>query len=210
MIATAPSTATQGLAHSDDMHAGAEHLQKGDDVIDEFVEAALTMPQAYVARVVPVGDIDIMVGEKGLRRATQQRRKMSRHRRHQEHSGLRRRYVFFKVQQSAERCAMNRRLAHRGEPAAYIDSLNSEGGPMVAQPCALRRARKWPPQPGGAHCAAFQGAGAQARLQRGRQKPAPVQPCRNTPESSDRSLSVTDRLRCWHGGCMYAGEGGCG
>jgi hypothetical protein len=32
------------------------------------------------------------------------------------------------------------------------------------------------------------------RLQPGRRKPAPVRPCRNKPESSDRSLAVTDRL----------------
>jgi hypothetical protein len=46
------------------------------------------------------------------------------------------RWVFFKAQQGAERCAMNRRLAHRGQAAADIDSLNSEGGPTMAQPCA--------------------------------------------------------------------------
>jgi hypothetical protein len=61
---------------------------------------------------------------------------MPRHRRHQEDSGLRRRYIFFEVQQRAERCLMNRGLAHRGEPAADIDGVNSEGGPMVAQPGA--------------------------------------------------------------------------
>jgi hypothetical protein len=75
-----------------------------------------------------------MVGEKRLRSAAQQRREMPRHRRHQEHSGLRRRYVFFKMQQGAEGCAMNRGLAHRGEPAANIDSINPKGGPLVAQP----------------------------------------------------------------------------
>jgi hypothetical protein len=31
---------------------------------------------------------------------------------------------------------MNCRLVHRGKPAADIDGVNSEGGPMVAQPCA--------------------------------------------------------------------------
>ena len=45
-----------GLAHSDDMHTGAKHLQKGDDVIEKLVEAELAVPHAAVARVVPVGD----------------------------------------------------------------------------------------------------------------------------------------------------------
>jgi hypothetical protein len=56
-----------GLAHPDDMHARAKYLQKGGDVIDKLVEAELVLPQADVARVVPVGDIDVMVGEKRLR-----------------------------------------------------------------------------------------------------------------------------------------------
>ena len=42
---------------------------------------------------------------------------------------------------------MNRRLAHRGEPAAYIDSLNSEGGPMVVQPCACDELANGRPSP---------------------------------------------------------------
>src|SRR5712671_777088 len=43
-----------GLAHSDDVHAGAKHLQKRDDVIDKLVEAEPAVPQADVAGVVPV------------------------------------------------------------------------------------------------------------------------------------------------------------
>ena len=71
-----------GLAHPDDMHARAKYLQKGGDVIDKLVEAELAMPQADVARVVPVGDIDVMVGENRLRSAAQQGCKVPRHRRH--------------------------------------------------------------------------------------------------------------------------------
>jgi hypothetical protein len=88
-----------------------------------------------------------MVGEKRLRSAAQQRREMPRHRRHQEHSGLRRRYVFFKAQQGAERCPMNRGLPHCGEPATDIDGVNSEGGPMVAQPCARNELVNGRPSP---------------------------------------------------------------
>ena len=65
--AAVPRCKAAWLAHPDDMHARAKYLQKGGDVIDKLVEAELVLPQADVARVVPVGDIDVMVGEKRLR-----------------------------------------------------------------------------------------------------------------------------------------------
>jgi hypothetical protein len=49
---------------------------------------------------------------------------------------LRPRYVFFEVQQGAGRCPVNRGLVYRSGPAADIDRVNSEGRPVVAQPCA--------------------------------------------------------------------------
>ena len=80
--AAVPRCKAAWLAHPDDMHARAKYLQKGGDVIDKLVEAELAMPQADVARVVPVGDIDVMVGENRLRSAAQQGCKVPRHRRH--------------------------------------------------------------------------------------------------------------------------------
>jgi len=80
--AAVPRCKAAWLAHPDDMHARAKYLQKGGDVIDKLVEAELAMPQADVARVAPVGDIDVMVGENRLRSAAQQGCKVPRHRRH--------------------------------------------------------------------------------------------------------------------------------
>jgi hypothetical protein len=42
---------------------------------------------------------------------------------------------------------MNRGLPHRGEPATDIDGVNSEGGPMVAQPCACNELANGRPSP---------------------------------------------------------------
>ena len=61
---------------------------------------------------------------------------MPRHRGHQENARLRRNQVFFEVQQGAEGCLMDRRLAHRDQPIADIDGVDAEGRPAVAQPRA--------------------------------------------------------------------------
>ena len=59
---------------------------------------------------------------------------MPRHWGNQKDARLRRNQVFFEVQQGAEGCLMDRRLAHRDQPLADIDGVDAKGRPAVAQP----------------------------------------------------------------------------
>ena len=61
---------------------------------------------------------------------------MPRHWGNQEDAKLHRNPVFFEVQQGAEGCLMDRRLAHRDQPIADIDGVDAKGRPAVAQPRA--------------------------------------------------------------------------
>ena len=50
------------LADPDDMGARAEHLEECDQVLDEIVKIEPAVPPRDVASVVPVGNVDIVVG----------------------------------------------------------------------------------------------------------------------------------------------------
>ena len=91
MTATAASAATQGWQTASDMRAGAQHFEEIDNVFDEVVEIKAGRAAADVARIVPISDIDVVLGEHRAHGAAQQCGKMSGHRRHQQHSRLRRR-----------------------------------------------------------------------------------------------------------------------
>ncbi len=95
------------LAHRDDMHVAAEHVQHLDDVIDVVVEIEAAFGQRHHARIGPVGDVDLMRRQEGLDRAAQQRRVVAGHRRHDQHARLRvaqrPRQLAVEMQQAAER-----------------------------------------------------------------------------------------------------------
>ena len=77
-----------GLADRDDMGAGAEMLQKADDMGDIFVEAERPVGRLHVAGVVPVGDIDVVIGQQRMHGRAQQRGEMAGQRRHHQHARL--------------------------------------------------------------------------------------------------------------------------
>jgi hypothetical protein len=71
---------------------------------------------------------------------------------------LRHDQVFLQVEQCAEGCSMDRRLAHRDHPIADIDAIDAEDRPAMAQPragnqlakgcysplkCIARQSRQW-------------------------------------------------------------------
>ena len=65
------------LAHGKHVHVAAEeaeHVAHGVDVVVEVEAAGL---DRHVARVLPVGDVDLVVGQEGLDRAAQQRGEVS-------------------------------------------------------------------------------------------------------------------------------------
>ena len=113
MIATAASTATQGWHTATICAPGPSTSRKCDDVVDEVVEVEAAVLQPDVARIVPVGDVDVVLGEHRAHGAAQQGGEMARHRRHQQHPRLRRQQCPFQSAAGCKRRAMNRDLAHR-------------------------------------------------------------------------------------------------
>ncbi len=68
-----------GLADGDKACAWADYAQKIDDVFDVFIEAETPRDQRNVAGVVPIGDVDIVIGQHRPSRFTQQCGEVSRH-----------------------------------------------------------------------------------------------------------------------------------
>ena len=71
----------RGLAHRDDMHVAAEEMQHRDHVVDIVVEIEPPSASGTMRASHPVGDVDIVIGQKRLDGAAQQGRIVSRHRR---------------------------------------------------------------------------------------------------------------------------------
>ena len=102
-------------------------------MIDVFVEAEPAGGQRHVARVVPIGDVDVVLGQHGAHGAAQQRREMAGQRRHQQHARLRGRDVLLEVQQRAERRHLRRLLAHLDLAVADGDAVDAERRARVGQ-----------------------------------------------------------------------------
>ena len=122
------------LAHRDDMCALADRLEELDDIIDVVVEVEIAGGERHVARVVPVGDVDVVLGQHRAHRVAQQRREVARHRRHQQYLRLLRLAVLGKVQQGAEGPDPGLLLAHENAAVAHDDAVDGEFGPMMLQP----------------------------------------------------------------------------
>ena len=73
-----------GLAHREHVHVAAEEAEHVDHRVDVVVEIERAGRQRHVARILPVGDVDLVIGQERLDGAAQQRGEMARHRRHQQ------------------------------------------------------------------------------------------------------------------------------
>jgi hypothetical protein len=62
-----------GLAHRDDVGLGSHRLEESDDVGDVVVEAERPGGERHVARIVPVGQVHVVIGEHGADGAAQER-----------------------------------------------------------------------------------------------------------------------------------------
>jgi hypothetical protein len=122
-----------GLAHRDHMGARPDGLEKIDDVLDVFVEAEPAVRPRDVADIVPVGDVDVVIGEQRAHGRAQQRREMSRQRRHQQHARLRGIDILLEVQQRSERRDPCRLLVHRDFLVAHHRAVDVEGWPVVSE-----------------------------------------------------------------------------
>ena len=75
----------RGLADRDHVGVAAQRVQHLDDVVDVVVEVERAGGERHHPGVLPVGDVDVVVGQQRLDRAAQQRRVVAGHRRHQQH-----------------------------------------------------------------------------------------------------------------------------
>ncbi len=91
------------LAGGNDVGVRTHRLQEVDDVLRVFVEAEAPAFERHVAYVVPVGDVDVVILQRGADRVAQQRREVPGHRRHDEYLGLPRYALLAKAQQRRER-----------------------------------------------------------------------------------------------------------
>ena len=70
-----------GLADGDDVRSCPHHLQELNQVVNEGAEIEAALGEGHIANVMPVGDIDVVVGQHRFDRRAQQCREMTRHRR---------------------------------------------------------------------------------------------------------------------------------
>ena len=114
-----------GLADRDDMGAGAKIFQELDDVGDIVVEAKGAVGEADVARIVPVGDVDVVIGEQGLHGVAQKRGEMARQRRDDQHARLLDGDVLLEAQEGREGRHQRRLFRHLGFFIADQDGLDA-------------------------------------------------------------------------------------
>jgi hypothetical protein len=123
-----------GLAHPDDVGAGAQYFDKSDQVIDEVVEVEPAISHPDIASVMPVGNVDVVVCQKCFGGPAQQGREVPGHRRHQENPWLNHLRILLEVEQSAKWGPMELHLTHCRHSSAGRDAVDPERRPAMAQP----------------------------------------------------------------------------
>ena len=122
------------LAHRDDVAARPHHPHESHDVVNELIEPEAALRQWNVPRVLPVGDVDVVLRQHHLHRAAQQRREMARHRRHQQHPRLHHRAFLAEMQQRAERRVVGCFLDDADMPVAHRHRGDPELRAQMRQP----------------------------------------------------------------------------
>ena len=125
-----------GLADGHNVRAGSDLLEEADDVIDVLVGTESSVGEAHVARVVPVGQIDIVLGQHRADGGAQQRCEVSRHRRDDEHARERRVDVLLEVQQRRERRRVGNDFLDRHRRIADLHRIDAERRAGVTDPGA--------------------------------------------------------------------------
>ena len=142
ITAAATRTATQGWHTATIWAPGPIVSQEVDEMLDIFVETEPAMRRGDVADVVPIGDVDVMLGQHGAHRGAQQRREMSRQRRDQQHARLRHVDVLLEMEERPERRDEARLLAHRHFAVAdrhRAQCRRAAGGGSASRARSVRR-----------------------------------------------------------------------
>ena len=96
------------------------------------VEIEAAVEQRHGTRIDPVGDVDVVVGQKRLDRAAQQCREMAGKRRHQQHRRPGWCVFLAEMEQVAERVTLRHLLHHLDHAAVDCGALDAEGRALVS------------------------------------------------------------------------------
>ena len=121
----------RGLAHRHDVDARPQKPGKADHQLDKVVEIEPSVKQRNVARVGPVGQVDVVIGQQGFDGAAQQGREMPGQRRHDQHRRLVARRILAEMQQVAERMRGDDLFADRDFLAVDRYRLDAEIRPLM-------------------------------------------------------------------------------
>ena len=134
------------LADRDHVAIAAEPVQNADQIVDVIVEIETAGRGRHHARIRPVGDVDVVIGQERLDRAAQERGVMARHRRHDQNARLRPpRRVFelaLEMEKLAERPLPHARNMDRHALAADQRGVDSPFRLAVAPRRALEHFRR--------------------------------------------------------------------
>ncbi len=112
-------------------------LEPPDQIVDIIVEIERAFGERHVARVGPVGDVDVVTGQHPLHGPAQQRREMARHRRDDQQLGVLDRAAFaHEVAQLPEGLARLDRLDDRQVDAVDLRGRQVEGR-LSARRCSM-------------------------------------------------------------------------
>ena len=116
------------------MRGRPEKADEVDHQIDEIVEAEAAVPHRHVARVDPVGQVDVVVRQGRGDGAAQQSREMTRKRRHHQQLRLVERGVLAEMNEAAERVTGDGLLDHRDIGAVDRHPIDAEWRPLMRHP----------------------------------------------------------------------------
>ena len=122
-----------GLAHRDDVGLGSHRLEEPDDVGDVVVEPEPPGGERHVARIVPVGQVHVVIREHGADGGAQERREVARHGRDQEHARLVARNVLPEAQQGPEGRPVHDVLAHGNVAPVHADAIDAVRRALVGE-----------------------------------------------------------------------------
>ena len=109
------------------MNVRAEVAAELDDVVDIVVEVEIALGQRHLARVDPVGDVHVVVGQQRLDRAAEQGGEMAAHGRHDQNLGVAPRRVPAEMQELPEWLAQQDLFVDRDGFVADLRRVQPEG-----------------------------------------------------------------------------------
>ena len=113
------------LAHRDQMRARPDLFHEADQWPIYSSKPKRPSLGRNVARIVPIGDVDVVFGQHGAHGGAQQRGEMAGQRRDQQHARLRLVDVLLEMQQRAERRHIGGLLGHRHLAVADHDAVDA-------------------------------------------------------------------------------------